>query len=106
MQAANRYSKENTVTATLNIPRISTRDLTWFAKDKTFVTEASTIGAPGRIWADACDTGFILKSHATGRNIIVSLVGEARDSDGELQWETYQPTRLSDPSFTLIVFND
>jgi hypothetical protein len=42
---------------------------TWTGK--TGVTEASTLGPAyaGRVWRDACDMGFNVKSRRTGRNV-------------------------------------
>lgn len=60
--------------------------VTWRKGIPTGAVEASDLGPnfTGRIWNDACDIGFILKSPKTGREILMVQTGHCRDGEGEV----------------------
>jgi hypothetical protein len=71
-----------------NVP---TERLTWDGKRKWFVAEASELPAPERVWDDACDVGYRLISHRTGKAEVFYLAAVQRDADGDIQVWIYRP---------------
>ena len=63
--------------------------------DKVFIAEASDIGDDQlfqRVYNDACDVGFNVVNVASGQSILVTLLKETQDDDGEtVSWE-YVPS--------------
>jgi hypothetical protein len=64
----------------------STRDFSYSKSTNCFTVEASTLVGPrgvhdGRVYDDACDTGFILVSHVTGDAIL--FVNDGHDLNGD-----------------------
>lgn len=63
--------------------------------DKVFISEASDIGDDQlfqRVYNDACDVGFNVVNVASGQSILVTLLKETQDDDGEtVSWE-YVPS--------------
>jgi hypothetical protein len=61
----------------------STGEFTYHKADHSFVAEESDLGRPGfsRVYDDACDEGFIMRSHVTGHEVL--FVYESTDTDGE-----------------------
>lgn len=61
----------------------------WFTGKGT--VEASTLGRAQpwtRLWADACDVGFQIKSPKTGQVRVFTMTREVRDNEGEVtHWE-------------------
>lgn len=37
-----------------------------------------------QVWDDACDVGFIIRSHHTGREVTFALYSQVTDSDGDV----------------------
>jgi hypothetical protein len=60
-----------------NLPVHDGSKLTWYATVKRGVVEASTLGRnhTGRVWPDACDTGFNVVSHRTGEKKLFVYFG-------------------------------
>lgn len=90
--------------------------LTYVGSDRMFVTEVSDLNAnsiePGAVYDDACDVGFTLISHRTGRDIVV-VQHHTETRDGDTLWWDYVPARElaaivrgAAPTVTLRVFND
>ena len=67
--------------------------------------DASDIGGRyyGRIYNDAADLGFKIKSGKTGRVLTFFFVGNKRDDEGDLLYTEFQTT---DGKFTIRVNND
>jgi hypothetical protein len=96
----------------------TTRGFTYDKKIKALVSEASTITAGdkhalfGRVYDDACDEGFVLKSHVTGGEIVFAIDKIDLNSDGEVMCWYLVPIRKAtgrqDPSrdFHVLVIND
>ncbi len=60
----------------------------------------------GRVWQDACDVGFWVKSHRTGKERLFLFEAERRDNDGENMASIYVSRRAGEPTLTIVVFND
>lgn len=90
----------------LATPAVRSSQFTWDATTRTFSAEHSDLGNVrfGRVYADACDTGFTV----IGRNderIPLVVTDEKRDAEGDLQFWTLRPVDARhNVSFT--VFND
>lgn len=69
---------------------ISTRDVTYDAARRRLIAEASELPAPGRVFDDACDVGYMVRSHHTGRVILFSELEVRRDADGDVQVWIYR----------------
>lgn len=87
---------------------VSTERFTW--ADGMFVTEASSLGdfRLGRVYDDACDVGFTLVSHRTGRKVVVSHVRDIRDGEGDLVASVFEtaPYQAGAPSVAVHILND
>ena len=73
--------------ADFRLPIHNARLVTW-RKDvgTTGSVDASDLGPnfTGRVWNDACDIGFILKSPKTGREILMVQTGRSTDREGDV----------------------
>lgn len=80
----------------------------------SFSAEDSSLpeGRTSRIYNDACDEGFIMKSEKTGDEVIFFLANTLRDREGDVTHWLYKPSaqdiqrnaRLS--NVTVTVWND
>ena len=91
--------------------QIPTDQFFWDKATKIFSQEASTLRNYrflSRLYNDACDTGFVLVSHKTGRKVPFYLVDEVKNSDGDVEhWEFAPAIALgSDADCNVIIFND
>lgn len=99
----------STLTPDLQYPTHSTDSFTYHADGNLLVTEASTLGPNygARLYSDACDFGFGVRSARTGRKVIFVLAHQERDSEGELQYEDYKPADTTLwAAGTVRIFND
>lgn len=58
-------------------------------KNKTFLSELSTLKGfhlDSRIYDDACDVGFYMKSSRTGKLALFTMSDVKRDAEGDLMW--------------------
>jgi hypothetical protein len=55
------------------------------------------------VWSDACDLGFMVRSHKTDRLVLFTLVDRTYDSEGDLMACIYAGY---DCNFTVAVYND
>ena len=96
-----------TAQPTLSPAPVQVTDFTWYAEDRQFVAEISSIGGRfGRVWGDSCDVGLTLISRYPGRAGIVFVVNhEERDREGDTMWWDLVPVNAR-PGFTLRVFNN
>jgi len=98
-------------------PYYSTDQFIWNKDTRTFSAEASDLHWPvgslsglGRVYDDACDVGFTLVSHKTGREIV--MVHNDTDSDPDYSggWRVVEfiPANLSERKLfaKVVVFND
>lgn len=92
---------------------ISTSRLTWCPRDREFVTDASLLDhqglRPSRVYDDACDVGYTLVSHRTGKELVVAHDDTVKNREGEVVAWVYRPVRRSgglDASISLHVLND
>lgn len=61
----------------------------------------------GRVWDDACDIGYTVVSHRTGREAVYAVEHVQRDGEGELQYTDLRPASHADHALpTLRVYND
>lgn len=87
-----------------------------FNKEKNrFISEASDLRLRGsflsKLWPDACDCGFIIKSTKTGAEKIFLCTGEdwGPKNEPELQsWSfaEYDPKTNENGEYSAIIFND
>jgi hypothetical protein len=93
--------------------KVSTKFFTWSPKSKTFVTEVSDLPKSfnpfGRIYDDACDAGFTLVSHVTGKEI--TFVHWKNDvCDGEVAGWKFKPVLgkrdMALAGITVLIIND
>jgi hypothetical protein len=69
-----------------SLPILSTLDFRYYSEDRLFICERSDLKGKrilGRVFNDACDEGFILRSHKTGREVIFCQSGTDYNNDGE-----------------------
>lgn len=82
---------------------------TWHRNQFSGVIEQSTLSEGGkkiaskRVWDDASDVGFYIKSH-TGRVVLFTLVRFNRNDEGEITSWTYQSHGFN-TTLTITVFN-
>lgn len=81
-------------------------------KDRTFSAERSDLNVSttfGRIYDDAADLGFAMRSSRTGRVVLFALTREERDADGDARFWEFEPIPEHAPhagDTRVIVFND
>lgn len=92
---------------------ISSSVFAYYAREKTFSIEVSDVkGFPfcGRLYNDACDEGFVLVSHKTGKSQPYFLNQTIRNDFGEdvAGWEFLpaEPVLPGAKGTKVIVFND
>jgi hypothetical protein len=93
----------------LSPAHISTEHMTRMVEDgvAVFSVEDSDLAwRPTRVYDDACDVGYTLMSHATGKHVVVAEHVPVRDADGDLLYTDYKPVRPNDPKVILRVYND
>jgi hypothetical protein len=59
-----------------------------------------------RVFDDACDQGFYVVSHRTGRKVLLVLEKEIRDAEGELCGWHYVPAEEIPGLRNINIFND
>ena len=101
--------------ATLRTSKIGTENFGYHKDIRTFTEELSTIGhrmfrnMRQRLYNDACDEGFVLVSHRTGKEVQMYQSKTETNDEGEtLCWE-FEPcvTDQPNPGFDkLVIFND
>lgn len=73
----------------LRTRRVSLRLFFWDRQANKLVAEISDLGTGfrfERVYDDACDVGFSVESHRTGRAVTYAIDHEQRDADGDVQW--------------------
>ena len=87
--------------------QISTNMFHYDPEDKVFSQEVSSLRGfkTGPIYDDACDEGFTLVSHKTGKEEVVCLSEIDRNEDNEVCGWWFEPvnTRLN---FKVLIIND
>lgn len=68
--------------------------------------DASDLGTTvdARIWNDACDSGFYIKSHKTGERKLFTCTDVSMDDEGDLAWAKY--VSVDDNKIAVLVYND
>ena len=84
----------------LTLVEHSSRQFSYSDKDKTFVSEASDLDNRHleRIYDDACDVGFAVKSEKTGNVVVFVMSGTFNTQTGdesELAGWNYEPADFS-----------
>jgi hypothetical protein len=94
-------------------PTLSTRSFTWVPTSQSFVAESSELGsgAVGRIWDDACDVGFRLQSHRTGKEVLFCLDHEEKTPDGDIAGWRFLPVPVRGGEYqglplSVLIIND
>ena len=68
-----------------DIQIVDSKLLTWSKDDRSFCCfESDNIIKPSRIYDDACDFGFFVKSHKTGKKILFVGGAPKYNSDSEI----------------------
>lgn len=65
------------------------------AQTKTFVGEMSNVRSFHRVYADACDQGFIMVSATTGKECEFVVDDMSYDAEGDLLYYILKPTSAS-----------
>ena len=91
--------------------RISTNQFWYDKESKLFSQEASTLrnyNFLSRLYNDACDTGFVLVSHKTGKEVPFYLADEVKNRDGDVEhWEFAPAVSLpAHQDCNVMIFND
>lgn len=61
----------------------------------------------GRVYDDACDVGFTMVSHHTGKEVVFRLEHREMDREGDLLWWDFSSVTLPHKGkFTVRVYND
>ena len=92
--------------------RVSAGRFRYDAAAKTFTAERSDLGPDfrlGRVFDDACDAGFTLVSHRTGREVVMAADGCEFDDEGDLLSERFVSLGRNghpDGRYEAVLFND
>jgi len=90
----------------LAIESLSTKMFNWHAEDKVFTQEISSLGKANlfnRLYSDACDVGFAIVSHVTGKKVVLYM--SSRETyDGDVVSWCFKP--VDKHRFAVIVLND
>lgn len=73
----------------------STSRFDYSKNHKEFVAEASDLSCGNvfsRVYPDACDMGFTLSSHVTGKESDWVVINQLRDNEGDVRIWTLAPT--------------
>jgi len=90
---------------------ISTSRLTYDAATMILAADASDLPNPSRVYDDACDVGYTLVSHRTGKEIVFAHVDTIKDREGDVLYDIYRPADFKTPAhlrnnLVLHIFND
>ena len=91
----------------LRPPSISTESFTF--SDRRFVAEASDLGPDfrlGRVFDDACDEGFTLVSHRTGKDVVFAHHEDKVDLDGDLAVSIFKGVTPGFTDLEVHILND
>lgn len=90
-----------------NVPTYDGKQFHWGPRGESGASEASSLQDPvdAKLWDDACDVGFYIKSHQTGKTELFVRSNQERSADGDLLCTAYESVGLTD-RITVIVFND
>lgn len=90
-----------------NVPVHDGKRFHWGPRGAGGATEASSLQEPvdAKLWDDACDVGFCIKSHRSGKTELFVLAQQDRAKDGELLFSMYESVNLPE-KIQVIVFND
>lgn len=97
------------MTPNVNTP-IDMRLFTWLPEHRELVADISDLGKGDpfqRLYDDACDIGFSIRSHHTGRVVVYALHRVKKDCEGDVLCWTFKPipTRGA-PDVNVCLFND
>jgi len=85
---------------------VSTEQLKFDKEENLLVAEDSSLPRPSRVYDDACDEGYTVVSHHTGREVVYASDTSWSDGGDLLYWD-YRPVNRADWECpTLRVFND
>lgn len=84
---------------------VSTASMSWLPKSRKLLSESSDFGhmTPYMLYDDACDFGFWIKSHKTGKLEAFNYQNAERDQEGDIVLWNYHNARHN---LTLVVYND
>lgn len=92
----------------LSPTRLCTSRLTYVAEEKLLCTEDSDLRncQPSRVFDDACDVGYTVVSHHTGKEVVY-VQDEIVKRDGEVIAWRYSPAEEGYESLPVLeIFND
>jgi len=92
----------------LLVPVFSTKQFTYDPETKTFIAEMSDLPSSPfkRVYDDACDVGFELESHKTGKRILFTLAAENKLDEGDIASWLFLSTSKDKLGFAVEIFND
>lgn len=83
---------------------VSTKEFTK-SGDHLYVSEASSLPAPSRVYDDAIDLGFTMVN-SQGKRVVIAEFACKYDADGDLLYTDYKPLAIYRQTFTIRIFND
>ena len=95
--------------------QLSTRQFTYYPRDRQFVAEMSELAMGGRrriwhqIYPDACDVGINVVSHRTGKEVTYVLAETKRSAYGDILHWVLTPVATSSleaADTSVLIFND
>lgn len=93
-----------------NLPTLDGSRFLWSnLKGTAFVSDvANAKQLFGRVWNDACDVGFFIRSHRTCRNELFILSNTLKDNEGDVQGWEFESVREDEKGRRVVVtvFND
>lgn len=93
----------------------STNKFSWHKSSRVFSAEISTVCGPlrarvepfGQIYDDACDEGFYLVSHKTGKKVLFYIDSTDISFDGEITgWRLKPVDKALRNEFSVLLIND
>jgi hypothetical protein len=87
----------------------SSNRFTWSPESRSLIAEVSDLNHPepfARVFDDALDVGFKVRSEKTGKVVLFILWQEHHNADSELTWWEFRPHPRSTLDVTVTVFND
>ena len=93
----------------LQTPEVNMAMFHYHPEDKTFTQEISTLGRDfqlGQVYDDACDEGFTMVSHHTGKHVAFAQCSVDKDREGDIAGWWYESVTPGHKGFRCLVIND
>lgn len=105
---ARQYLRKTLAESNLIGPRISTMKFDFNAQSNLFTAEISELDnfQWGQLYNDACDTGFVMVSHKTGRELGFYLAGKDVNEEGEVMGWRFKSCDYGRTGINVLIIND